>query len=94
MNVTTTAVAGTMESSDVMVTMAPREGGIAIDLDSTVEKQFGRAIRAAILEELDKLGIASAEVRVVDKGALECVIRARVKACAYRACQCEAYQWG
>ena len=88
------AVSGTMESSDIMVTVAPNEGGgIEIDLNSTVEKQFGEAIRAAIAETLEALGIQNARVTAVDKGALDCVIRARVKASAFRACERDDYVW-
>ena len=46
------------------------------------------------LQTLAELDIQNAAVTLVDKGALDCVIRARVKACAYRACECESYQWG
>lgn len=95
MKVLKTAVTGTMESSDIMVTIAPNEGaGIEIELDSSVEKQFGKAIRAAITDTLSELGIQDAKVRAVDKGALDCVIRARVKASAYRACERDDYTWG
>jgi len=95
MNVLKTAVSGTMESSDIMVTIAPNgDKGIEIELDSTVEKQFGKAIRAAICETLAELNIQNAKVTAVDKGALDCVIRARVKASAYRACQRDDYTWG
>ena len=94
MNVQKTAVTGTMESSDIMVTIAPNDGGgIEIELDSTVEKQFGKAIRATIAETLAELGIRDARVTAVDKGALDCVIRARVKASAYRACEQDNYVW-
>ncbi|MCI8802315.1 MAG: citrate lyase acyl carrier protein [Oscillibacter sp.] len=94
MKVLKAAVSGTMESSDIMVTVAPNEGGgLAIDLNSTVEKQFGAAIRAAIAETLEQLGIRDARVTAVDKGALDCVIRARVKASAFRACEREDYVW-
>lgn len=94
MKVVKTAVAGTVESSDVLVTIAPQADGIQIELDSTVEKQFGAAIREAVQQTLQELDIRNAAVTLVDKGALDCVIRARVKACAYRACGCETYQWG
>ena len=95
MKVLKTAVTGTMESSDIMVTIAPNEGaGIAIELDSSVEKQFGKAIRATITETLAELDIQDAKVSAVDKGALDCVIRARVKASAYRACERDDYAWG
>ena len=95
MKVLKAAVTGTMESSDIMVTIAPNEGnGIAIELDSTVEKQFGKAIRSTITETLAELDIQDAMVTAVDKGALDCVIRARVKASAYRACERDDYAWG
>ena len=47
-----------------------------------------------MIQTLTELDIQNAAVTLVDKGALDCVIRARVKASAYRACQCEVYQWG
>ena len=95
MKVLKAAVTGTMESSDIMVTIAPNEGaGIAIELDSSVQKQFGKAIRATITETLAELDIQDAKVSAVDKGALDCVIRARVKASAYRACERDDYAWG
>lgn len=94
MKVLKTAVTGTMESSDIMVTIAPNEGaGIEIELDSSVEKQFGKAIRTTITETLAELDIQDAKVSAVDKGALDCVIRARVKASAYRACERDDYTW-
>ena len=94
MKVVKAAVSGTMESSDVFVSVAPNEGGgIEIDLNSTVEKQFGAAIRAAITETLEALGIQDARVAAVDQGALDCVIRARVKASAFRACERDDYVW-
>lgn len=94
MQVKKAAVSGTMESSDIMVTIAPNEGGgVVIDLNSTVEKQFGTAIRSAITETLAELEIRDARVTAVDKGALDCVIRARVKASAFRACEQDDYTW-
>ena len=89
-----TSIAGTMESSDIMVTLSPGVGKIEIDLTSTVEKQFGREIRHVILETLTEMGIRSAKVIAVDKGALNCAIRARVQTAAYRAAESDAYQWG
>lgn len=94
MEITKTAVSGTMESSDIMVTVAPGERmGIAIDLNSTVEKQFGKQIRECIEATLRDLGIDKASVKVIDKGALDCTIKARVSAAAYRACESAAYVW-
>lgn len=88
------AVAGTLESSDLMVTIGPADcNGIAIDLQSTVEKQFGRQIRGVITETLRELEISAAKVAVIDKGALDCTVRARVTAAAYRACVRANYRW-
>ena len=79
------AHAGTLESSDVYVELAPGTEGIELELESAVLAQFGDAIRAAVLETLSEQGVDSAWVRLVDKGALDCVIRARVETAAQRA---------
>ncbi len=95
MKVSKTSVAGTMESSDIMITLEPNAAGqIEIDLNSTVEKQFGREIRRVITDTLAELGVTAAKVIAVDKGALDCAIRARVKAAAYRAAESSEYSWG
>lgn len=95
MEIKTTAIAGTMESSDIMVTLDPCAGdGIQIDLNSSVEKQFGDEIRSVIRETLEQLGILDARVTAVDKGALDCAIRARVKTAAYRASGATSFSWG
>ncbi len=94
MEIKKTAVAGTMESSDIMITIAPNEGnGIHIDLNSTVGKQFGAQIRESITSTLTGLGIDNADVKAVDRGALECAIKARVAAAAFRACESTEYTW-
>lgn len=80
------AVAGTLESGDIMVQIAPAETeGLHIDLDSSVAAQFGKQIRSVIEETLTGLGVENAQVKAVDKGALDCTIRARVTAAAVRA---------
>lgn len=87
-------VAGTLESSDIMVTLEAAAGmGITIELQSAVEKQYGRTIRNVIADTLRELGVDSARVVAVDKGALDCVIRARVKTAVYRASGETDYQW-
>lgn len=94
MEVIKTAIAGTMESSDIMITMEPGGNGLEIELESTVEKQFGQEIRKVMEEVLRESGVASAKVKAVDKGALDCVIRARLKTAVHRACGIEMYTWG
>ena len=78
------ATAGTLESSDVFVTLEPRAKGIEIEIDSVVKNQFGDAIRIAVQDVLRCEGVENANVRVIDRGALECVIRARVEAAVCR----------
>ena len=78
------ASAGTMESSDAYVEIAPGENGIRIELESVVQAQFGDAICAAVQDVLRCEGVNNADVRIVDRGALECVIRARVETAVNR----------
>ena len=78
------AIAGTLESSDCMVTVEPGEGKIDLDLDSAVIRQYGKQIRKVILETLQRLDVTDAKITVVDKGALECTIKARVECAVYR----------
>lgn len=78
------AVAGTLESSDCMVTVEPGNGSVELDLDSAVIRQFGKQIRKVIHETLDRLEVTDAKVTVVDKGALDCTIKARVECAVYR----------
>lgn len=80
------AVAGTLESGDILVRIAPATtDGLSIDLESSVAAQFGGQIKALIQETLTELGVEAADVSAVDKGALDCTIRARVTAAAVRA---------
>ena len=78
------ALAGTLESSDVQVTVEPSTGEIELHLESSVMNQYGRAIRQTVLETLQRLDVTSARVQVVDKGALDCTIRARVECAVFR----------
>ena len=88
------AVAGTMESSDIMVMIRPNEGkGVEIDIQSDVKATFGDAIEATIREVLAEFGVTDAVVAVVDKGALDFVIRARMQCAVCRAAEV-SYDWG
>ncbi|GGC85959.1 citrate lyase acyl carrier protein [Enterococcus wangshanyuanii] len=94
MEIKQNASAGTTESSDIMITIGKNSGqGILIELDSSVEKQFGRQIREKIQETLDKLSVTDAKVQAVDKGALDCTIQARTVAAVYRAAAEENVDW-
>lgn len=89
-----TATAGTMESNDIMITLEPAtEGGIRISLTSNVLQQFGKQIESVIRDTLTHYGIEHAEVTAVDKGALDCTVRARVTTAIFRSAQSVAYEW-
>ena len=83
MEIKKSAVAGTMESSDVYVEIEPGQG-IDIQLESVVKAQFGDSIMQVVQEVLAECGVEDATVRLVDRGALECVIRARVETAVLR----------
>ena len=83
MEILKTAAAGTLESSDCMVTVEPGQG-ICLNLSSSVMNQYGRQIKATVLETLERLGVENASVTVVDKGALDCTLKARVECAVYR----------
>lgn len=95
MEILKSAAAGTLESSDCMVTVEPGEG-ITLDLSSSVMNQYGRQIKAAVLETLERLDVKDANVTVVDKGALECTLKARVECAVFRSCDASSANipWG
>lgn len=80
------AMAGTLESSDAQVTVEPGNDGIQLILSSSVMNQYGRQIKATVLETLERLGVENAQVTVVDKGALDCTLKARVECAVFRSC--------
>lgn len=83
MEIIKSASAGTMESSDVYVEIEPGSG-LEIELESVVFTQFGNSIRKAVMAVLEENDVANAHLRVTDRGALECVIRARVETAILR----------
>lgn len=83
MEIIKSATAGTMESSDVYVQIEPA-ATLDIQLESVVYNQFGEQIREVVTEVLKEQGVETAAVRIVDRGALECVIRARVETAVLR----------
>ncbi len=95
MDIKKSAIAGTLESSDAQVTVEPGNGKIDFSLDSTVIHQFGNQIRAAVLETLKRLGVSNVKITVVDRGALDCTLKARVECAVFRANdQTDNLPWG
>ena len=88
------AMAGTTESSDVMIMLRPNPGnGIEIDLQSDVKAMFGDAIEETLRSVLKEFDVSDAYVSVVDKGALDFTIRARMQCAICRAAEV-SYDWG
>lgn len=82
-----TAQAGTLESNDIMVTVAPGAAGsgIVIELESIVLAQYGEDIRAILQKIVDKQELVDIVIKAVDRGALDCTISARTLAALSRA---------
>ena len=78
------AIAGTLESSDAQITVEPCKKGIELEIDSSVINQYGKQIRAVILDTLKRLHVKNAKVTVIDKGALDCTLKARCECAIYR----------
>lgn len=88
MKINRTAEAGSLEPSDVLVTVEPNpNGGIKVELETkqVIQKQFGKQIEKVILETAKKQGIEDVVIRAQDKGALDYTYRARVQTAIERA---------
>lgn len=85
MNLKRRAIAGTMESSDTMIEIIPWEKSLEINLKSDVEKQYGNQILDLVKKVLAEDNIENACVNIIDKGALDFTISARLKTALYRA---------
>ena len=82
------AVVGTLESSDVMLRIAPLDDDrVELQINSTVFPQFGESIRQTVLAVLTDYQVTGVQLIVEDKGALECVLRARLEVLLARASQ-------
>ena len=96
MEVKKAAMAGTLESSDAQVTVEPGNGSVELSIESSVIHQFGKQIKATVLETLNRLDVTNAKVTVVDKGALDCTLKARVECAVFRSCDASSANipWG
>ena len=95
MEIKKAATAGTLESSDCMVTIEPNDEGVEFSLSSSVINQYGNQIRKVALETLKHLDVENVRITIVDKGALDCTIKARIEGAVYRSVdQYENLPWG
>lgn len=74
-----TACAGTDEKSDVVVEVSPCADGVVLELQSVVANQFGASIESSVREVVAQLGVTNVYIKASDRGALDCVLRARVE---------------
>ena len=91
MKITKPALAGTLESSDALIRVTPADE-LEIEINSSVLAQFGEDIQQTVQAVLNELNVANAHIVVDDKGALDCVLRARLKAALLRASD-DAVEW-
>ncbi|PWC31407.1 citrate lyase acyl carrier protein [Azospirillum sp. TSO35-2] len=94
MKIVKEALAGTLESSDLLVKVAPAPGaGLEIVISSEVMQQFGAQIDHVVRDTLNKLEVTAGLVVVEDKGALDCAIRARVQTAVMRGAEAQQINW-
>ncbi|HGY3897662.1 TPA: citrate lyase acyl carrier protein [Klebsiella aerogenes] len=93
MKIVKEALSGTVESSDLMVKIAPADGELDIVIRSEVFKQFGEQIQRVVEETLAKLDVREGLIVIEDKGALDCVIRARLQSAVMRGADVTAIDW-
>jgi citrate lyase subunit gamma (acyl carrier protein) len=84
MKITRKAMAGTMQSSDLTVSIEPSDR-FEIRIESTVKKQFEHLIRARIEDVLKRHGVEAGILEITDRGALDYAIEARVETAIRRA---------
>lgn len=86
MKINKVAKAGTLESNDILIMVMPNEqGGVELQLESIVIKQFGDQIRKVILDKISEMNIEDIIIKAQDKGALDYTISARVETAIKRA---------
>jgi citrate lyase subunit beta/citryl-CoA lyase len=78
------ASAGRTAKEDLTVTLERGGRGVEVRLDSSVARLYGARIEAVVRDALQRLGVDGVVATVVDQGALDWVIQARVEAAARR----------
>lgn len=83
MRIVKRAQAGTLQSSDLMVYVEPADK-LIIEIESTVEKQFGHLIEEQVKRVVRRLSVEQGQISISDRGALDYAIDARVEAALRR----------
>lgn len=78
--------AGSLESNDLIVTVdLNQKEDLCIEIESIVKEKFGKQIEKVTRETLKELGVNEGYIKIVDKGALDFTIKARLKTAVRRA---------
>lgn len=94
MKITKQAIAGTLESSDLLVKVSPNDKDkIDIVIKSSVDSRFGKQIYQSVVDVINQMSVTSVLVEIDDKGALDCVIKARVETGLVRASGNQEFNW-
>ncbi len=79
-----TASAGTLESSDCLVTVSPAEG-LELEYKGANSVIFYERTKRLAEKVLNEYGLEGADISIQDRGALEITIRARIETALLRA---------
>lgn len=80
-------IAGTLQSNDCMVTLELADTDLAIEIESPVKQEFGDQIESVAKKALTAHGVQKGTLKIEDRGALDCTIRARIETAVRRATQ-------
>ena len=78
------AVAGTLESSDVLVRVEPCDHSLEIVIESPVRRQFYEDIKKVVDLTRADFSVTKGRICLNDRGALDCVIAARLETAILR----------
>ena len=83
----TSSRAGRDQKGDVLIEMKRTASATAaVDLESSVKALFGTQITALVHSALQQMGVSQVDVSIIDNGALDFVIQARLEAAARQLC--------
>ena len=83
------------EENTMNITIDLTAGGKPISPYIYGINQYGNQIRKVVLQTLENLDVKDVKISVVDKGALDCTIKARVEGAVFRSAdQIKDIPWG
>lgn len=83
------AQSGTTDKSDALVYVKQKNDVREVMVESSVQSLYGMQIKKLALKILEEKNINNISVKIVDKGALEFTIRARIMSALSRASEGE-----